>query len=50
MIFSIYGFFVPEGHMIVARRFIAGPGPPGPRPGGTPECRRDVPAKGQARF
>jgi hypothetical protein len=24
MIFSIYGFFVPEGHMIVARRFIAG--------------------------
>jgi hypothetical protein len=31
-------FFVPEGHMTVARRFIAGSGNTrGPRPGGTPE-------------
>ncbi|MEA3145948.1 MAG: hypothetical protein QOI53_1405 [Verrucomicrobiota bacterium] len=29
MKFSIYGFFVPEGHMIVARRFIAGSGATG---------------------
>jgi hypothetical protein len=29
MIFFIYGFFVPEGHMIVARRFIAGFGSTG---------------------
>jgi hypothetical protein len=37
MIFSIYGFFVPEGHMIVARRFIAGSGATG-----TDSPRRDA--------
>ena len=35
-------FFVPEGQMRVARRFIAGFGPMGLRPGGTPEYRRAI--------
>jgi len=42
-------FFVPEGHMTVARRFIAGAGITwGPRRGGTPEYRRSCPSRGSA--
>ena len=40
-------FFVPEGHMTVARRFIAGSGSTsGPCPGGTPEYRRSKLCRG----
>ena len=40
---------VPEGHMTVARRFIAGSGSTsGPCPGGTPEYRRSCSSRGSS--